>query len=208
MSSSKSSPTAGSDSTRKRTLYTTPEDARRNILGIQGARTQPLAANNAFNESPSARYSRPPWASDATAAQEDSILETQPLRADEAEPGQTVSIKRGSSVRPPSVRSNPFDLDVSDIEEVEDYIDRVLSGGHRSQYYHEDAAQRSEQGGFAVIEDRASAEAYVSRQSRISSLRLMSALTSCFVPQDYCHARKKHDHQQHSRCLRLQQRTQ
>ena len=142
---------------RQRVLYDDPDSARRNIMRIPG------------NVSPQTAIFSPP------------------ARAGTPFPTsqEQTYVDRASSLYPPSQRSNPFDLTLSDSESESG--GNHGSGAGRSSYYAGDGSSYDQAGGVPVFEDDIHAEAYVSSSCRPL---FVSTLTSCFG-QDTKHSRAR-----------------
>lgn len=200
-SSQHSAPPASDGSRRGRELFPDPETARRNIMRIPSANSNSNTPETVYQESPLARRGQDTGLPLSTAELRD--LEDghgAPFHHDSAgagQPGQHVQTERGSSQYPPSLRSDPFDLHVSDDEENFNNIDELLAAGRGTQYLNDDEVHYESGGGFAAYDEGVYAQAYVPSASRTSPFRLMSALTSCFIKQGCSTAESRHHHRRH-----------
>ena len=188
MSSSQASLPSVSDASRKRMLYNDPLDARRNIMRLPGMPSQQSLPEGAYQESPLARRARntgsPAPAMRSHAENDETLPFNSMQRTTEHQLDRTGSVKRGSSLYPASMRSDPFDLNVSEDEDRhEQYgnLDHVITNTTGLPIYDEYEMNSDEEGERGFIDDYSSTQAYVPRSPRPFPSRLMSALTKCFV---------------------------
>lgn len=188
MSSSPAS-AAPEGSRRGRTLFPDANSAHRHIM--RRPFPEPVASGLKCQESPLAH--RALHSHDARATPDTHPLEgdlgAMPLEhVPETAIVQGQASQRSSSAYPRSIYSNPFDLNVSDDEGLEDYtngrIDAIVGSSHHVLPHTDGTGEKDIQAGGDVSEDEgANLQAYVSASSHRSPFLLLTTLTSCFMPQ-------------------------
>ncbi|KAK5121112.1 hypothetical protein LTR85_005596 [Meristemomyces frigidus] len=179
-------PASSDGSRRTRVLYSDPEDARRNIMRIPGVASQPTMMESVYQESPLARKGQdtglPMSTADLRNLEEGHGADLHDYGRREDQANRPLTVNRGSSQYPLSVRSDPFDLNVSDDEDDDrqfDYIDQLVAAGRGTEYadnaeYHQteyNNAEYDNRGGrFAVFDDGAHAEATASQRDRDTTI--------------------------------------
>jgi hypothetical protein len=201
-------PGAGNDGSRRgRILYSDPQSARRTIMRLPSAppnapypmQDSPLAGRGttdvAFNIS---RISHDTAAARASGGRNVTLYASGvqgPAMPDILPHGRPHRVSRMSTQTRHSIRSDPFDLHVSDDEDFETRL-----RFHENRLDTEVAHVMRERGGMlnhpTRFESGVECEAYVPTSPRSTPSRIMSALTSCFL-QDCFQSRPRLDHPQH-----------
>ncbi|KAK4543994.1 hypothetical protein LTR36_004768 [Oleoguttula mirabilis] len=171
-----------SDSSRRTRmlLYSNTEDARRNIMRIPGASSQPTIGGNVYQESPLAGKGQDSGLPLSTADLRNLEEGHGADQHDYRQVDQTFGANRESSQYPQSLRSDPFDLSVSDDDDQQfDYIDQLVAAGRGTEYvdnnnneYIDNNNNEYYNGGgrFAVLDEGADAEATASQRDRDTTI--------------------------------------
>jgi len=202
-----SSPTSAAPegSRRGRTLFPDANAAHRHIM--RRPLPEPGASGLGYQESPLARRAVPSHDAEVppyTHPLEGDLGAMSLKRVQETAAEQCQASQRSSSAYPRSIYSNPFDLNVSDDEELEDnatrHVDAIVSS---SRYILPRIDGTDEQdvqdGGDVPDEEGANLQSYVSSSSHRSPFLLLTTLTSCFMTQGNSRRlRKRHDFASHT----------
>ncbi|KAI6807126.1 hypothetical protein KC332_g14080 [Hortaea werneckii] len=166
--SSEMSLPSSSEGSRRRMLYTNPEDARRNIMRLPGAPSSP-PEDTPTRSQQAGESGRPFLAFQPSTAD----LGHQAAQQSWVQPSQTerpASAERASSTSGTSTRSNPFDLHVSDHGNNPEDIEAANLGGLYFFDDNEHEIQDEQEGDIAMIEDDASTEATAFAQERSTTI--------------------------------------
>ncbi|KAI7086061.1 hypothetical protein KC356_g5351 [Hortaea werneckii] len=166
--SSQMSLPSSSEGSRRRMLYTNPEDARRNIMRLPGAPSSP-PQDTPTRSQQAMESGRPFLAFEPSTADlghqvaQQSLMQPSPIE-------RPASVERASSSSGTSTRSNPFDLHVSDHGDNPDDIAASVTGGLHVYDGNEHELQDEQEGDIAMIEDDASTEATAFAQERSTTI--------------------------------------
>ncbi|KAI7099570.1 hypothetical protein KC352_g38181, partial [Hortaea werneckii] len=166
--SSQMSLPSSSEGSRRRMLYTNPEDARRNIMHLPSAPSSP-PEDTPTRSQQAVESGRPFLAFQPSTAD----LSHQAAQQSWVQPSPTErppSVERASSSSGTSTRSNPFDLHVSDHGNNLEDIEAANAGGPYVYDDNEHEIQGEQEGDIAMIEDDASTEATAFAQERSTTI--------------------------------------
>ncbi|KAI7522753.1 hypothetical protein KC331_g19069, partial [Hortaea werneckii] len=167
-SSSQMSLPSSSEGSRRRMLYTSPEDARRNIMRLPSAPSSPQ--QDTPTRSQQAMESGRPFLAFQPSTADLGREATQQSWAQPSPTERPASVERASSSSGTSTRSNPFDLHLSDHGNNPDDIAATIAGGLNAYHDNEHGIQDEQEGDIAMIEDDASVEATAVAQERSTTI--------------------------------------
>ncbi|KAI7229769.1 hypothetical protein KC330_g7274 [Hortaea werneckii] len=166
--SSQMSLPSSSEGSRRRMLYTNPEDARRNIMRLPGAPSSPQ--QNTPTRSQQAMEPGGPFLAFQPSTADLGREAAQHSWAEQSPTERPASVERASLSSGTSTRSNPFDLHLSDHGNNPDDIAATIAGGLHVYGDNEHEVQDEQEGDIAMIEDDASAEATAFAQERSTTI--------------------------------------